>query len=294
MVGTNRFRYQSPHVKYFRNFHRVPTHSPSSSLTPTAAGGYRGGSRKGVDLNIGGPVTGTSQNVSVLRGGVLLRTIRRVSDSKIISGPSRLVDEILRLHEVSNISELVSQTWARNTAAFPPASSGGDTATPSMYLKRITNTSEEAKPSTFQVSSALNIPKPRIYQSPRIGLDLSNPRTTNSPTHPRVVFVSKRYRYFTNPHLLTANGRGHTFLGVYQDCLESGKFEGRVIALKHELSKVTGIKEATVVKYLADYKAGLDNGALKTYVGAAGKGAASSPSTLLKMMGTLERIRTTE
>lgn len=62
-------------------------------------------------------------------------------------------------------------------------------------------------------------------------------------------------------------------------------------ALKRELGKVTGIKEATLVKYLADYKAGLDSGVLKTFVGATGKGAGSSPSSFLNMMGTLERVR---
>jgi hypothetical protein len=44
------------------------------------------------------------------------------------------------------------------------------------------------------------------------------------------------------------------------------------------------------VKYLGDYKAGLQNGALHSFVGSAGKGASASPATYLKMMGTLERI----
>lgn len=44
------------------------------------------------------------------------------------------------------------------------------------------------------------------------------------------------------------------------------------------------------MKYLGDYKAGLQNGALHSFVGSAGKGASASPATYLKMMGTLERI----
>jgi hypothetical protein len=140
-------------------------------------------------------------------------------------------------------------------------------------------------------------PPPVVYRSPRVGLELSHSETTTSPTHPRVVYVSRPYRYFVLPHLLTSNGRGHTLLGVYRSCLESkGKHDDEDAkavlssSLKNELSRLTGLKEATVVKYLEDYKAGLSGGSLQTFVGAAGKGAGSSPSMVLKMMGTLERV----
>jgi hypothetical protein len=60
--------------------------------------------------------------------------------------------------------------------------------------------------------------------------------------------------------------------------------------LRHELVRITAIREPTVKKYLEDYKAGVDHGDLKSFVGSAGKGASSSPSSYLKMMGTLEKL----
>jgi len=42
---------------------------------------------------------------------------------------------------------------------------------------------------------------------------------------------------------------------------------------------------------LEHYKAGVDSGKLKAFVGAQGKGASSSPATYLRMMGTLEQYR---
>ena len=56
--------------------------------------------------------------------------------------------------------------------------------------------------------------------------------------------------------------------------------------------RVTGLKESTVVRYLADYKAGIENGNLNDFVGPPGKGASGSPSTYLRMMGTLSMLLT--
>ena len=125
-----------------------------------------------------------------------------------------------------------------------------------------------------------------VYTSSRIGLDLSHPSVTNSSTDPRVIYLAKRYRYFVHPHLLTADGRGHTFLGAFLTltCGESSDDDER--ALK-ETIKITGLKEQTASKYLADYRAGVQRGSLDSFIGSSGKGASASPSIYLKMMGTL-------
>jgi len=52
------------------------------------------------------------------------------------------------------------------------------------------------------------------------------------------------------------------------------------------------LKEPTCAKYLAEYVAGREGGVdlLKSFVGAKGKGASSSPSSYLKMMGALSNL----
>lgn len=209
-----------------------------------------------------------------IRGGILLRTIRRLSDDTVISGPSLLVDELLRLTKSSNIAQLVQTRLRDDTSALPmPSSAPSDSPTTSLRLKPKVN-----------VKGA---PRPRIYRSSRIGLDLSNPSATNSPTNPRVIFISKLYRYFTRPHLLTSNGKGHTFHGLYQASAEEYEDQEDIMA---EVVRLSGMKQQTALKYLGDYKAGLDKSNLKSFIGPAGKGAAGSPSSYLKMMGTLDRL----
>lgn len=208
---------------------------------------------------------------SFLRGGALLRSLRRVSDSKVISGPSNLVDQVLLLSNSTSISDLVEEKWGGGRAAFNPTSSAA-----SLYLR--------------PVPPRPNTPKPIVYRSPRIGLELSHPGTTAAPTHPRVIFLSRPYRYFTHPELLTANGRPQTFLGVLHALRSTGDNMNHPHHLRRELAKVTGIRELTVNKYLEDYQSGVDSGKLESFVGPAGKGAAASPSSYLTMMGTLEKI----
>lgn len=210
-----------------------------------------------------------------------MRTLQRISDSKVISGPSLLVDEILLLSQASSISDLVEHKWARDTSAFLSSVSPNTQETPaSLYLQPLLPSDASRKPP--------------IYRSPRIGLELSHPGTTATLTHPRVVFLSKQYRYFVQPHLLTSNGRTQTFLGVLQACVDTGLYGEAPLtnaALHKALTDITGLKSSTVAKYIADYQAGIDSGSLKSFVGPSGKGASGSPPTYLRMMGTLASLR---
>ncbi|GBE80193.1 hypothetical protein BKA93DRAFT_115715 [Sparassis latifolia] len=269
-------------------FHRAPRKARVSQLSVTAAGGYRGGTRKGLDLTIGAPATpksrffteSTSQMLDppLLRGGVLLRTLRRMSDSTIISGPSLLVDELLRVSEASNIAKLVTDKWSGDTSAFL-ISASSETRTTCLHLVHV-------QPSRTQSSAT-------IYRSPRIGLELSHPDITleRLATHPRVVYVAKPYRYFIRPHLLTANGRAQTFLGVYHACMDSKSFT-QDSELCYTITRITGLKAPTVVKYLGEYNHGLAKGSLTAFIGAAGKGVSASPTRFLRMMGTLRKVST--
>jgi len=147
--------------------------------------------------------------------------------------------------------------------------------------------------STLLQTSTVSV---KIYNSPRIGLDLSHPGTTGQevkPLHSRIRFLPKRYRHFTNPSELVANGRTQTFLGVLYSCLSSDVDQSlkdqKVLA---EDVRLSGMEEATVTGYIADYAAGRAGGArtLAGFVGPKGKGTVSSPSTYLKMMSAISAV----
>jgi hypothetical protein len=70
-------------------FHRAGKH-PNSK--------YKGGTYKGLDLTFGNPNQ---------YGGILIRAIQSITDQRVIDGPSKVVDEILRLTGVNRIEELV-------------------------------------------------------------------------------------------------------------------------------------------------------------------------------------------
>ena len=140
----------------------------------------------------------------------MLRTLRRVSDSTVISGPSLLVDELLRSSVVDDIPELVNDKWLGAISAFraPPSAENPDLNPVSLFIG--------VKDKTASTRAPL-----QIYKSSRIGLDLSHPSTRLDPSDRRVRYVSNPYRYFVLPHLLTANGRGQTFLGVHDHCVNA-------------------------------------------------------------------------
>ncbi|EJD01739.1 uncharacterized protein FOMMEDRAFT_90161, partial [Fomitiporia mediterranea MF3/22] len=265
----------------YRYFHRAPRKSIDPTKSATSLTGYRGGTRKGVDLTFGGPVSSQSSKYfgherqssgSDTRGGVLFRSMRRISDGAVISGPSLLVDELLRVCGCKNIADLVEDALENDKFALSsnaPASS--KRASISIYPR-----------------SSLQGRKPIVYSSPRIGLDLSHPGTTPKPNDPRVVFVQKPYRFFMNPILLTANGRSQTFLGIY-NLLSEAEILGEKGVLD-EVARLTGIKRDSVKKYTADLQLGKESGKVANFIGSAGKGASSSPSSYLKMMGTLATL----
>lgn len=264
-------------------FHRAPMFSKDSHRSLTSTSQYRGGSRKGMDLTFGGPrilpSASTSSQERLLRGGILLRSVRKVNDGQVTSGPSLLVDKILSTSAASGIQELVDDKWGKNTSAF---FSEGESPATCLFLKPV---NPKKKP-------------PTIYFSPRIGLDLSHPGTTGHgtvPLHPRIQFLPRRYRFFVHPEWLTANGRSQTFLGVLSPFVSSSSSYSAGLkksSLAKSIAGLTGIKEVTAAKYLGDYVAGREAGLqlIDSFIGEKGKGASSSPATYLKMMGALSNM----
>lgn len=253
-----------------RYFHRVPRYNGK------AASGYRSGSRKGLDLTIGTPDTPASSDSSSppipVRGGILLRSLRRVSDSFVVSGPSLLVDELLRCSGSPGISELVTEKWLGELSAFRAPSSETSASIPAALF----------------VGSKQTHTSSQIYKSPRIGIDLSN----TSSSDRRMQYVCKLYRFYILPRLLTANGRGQTFLGVYDHCVDTLQVSKSSLAGK--MASLTGIQPQTVDKYLKAYRDALASGELEPFIGPSGKGAASSPVPFLQLVGAWRRRQLAE
>jgi hypothetical protein len=300
----------------FRYFHRAPRPSHDASRSFTSLTSYRSGSRKGLDLTMGGPFPPSisrelsqsarsdkaeqekdnqNEGAGRLRGGILLRSLREVPKNtnssfgkpkaKMVSGPSLLVDKILELSGASSISNLVEELWGGDTAAFIPRSSSRKSH---LYFRQTTDT-----PSKL----------PQIHKSPRIGLDLShsgtkvpNSQTKFTDLHPRIRFLPKMYRYMIKPDQLS-KGRGQTFYGCLHATLGaqfdipdrnlSGDRKSRAL-----LASSVGIKDDMVKKYLSEYKTGREGGLkrLQRCIGPNGKGMAVSPASYLGMMGALDAV----
>ena len=247
-----------------RYFHRTPTATGVSTTS------YRGGSRKGMDLTLGSSVTLLPDSVSEvdsdpIRGGILLRTIRRIKDQKIVSGPSRLVDEVLAQSGAQSISHLVQSRWKEDTFAFSPVVPG---SRPSL---RIIPRKEPSATTDY-------------FRCPRIGLDLSHRSATDSPWDPRVAFVCKPYRYIVHPELLTFNGRPQTFIGVYDHLSETTASDTAKLA--RAITNVTGIQEQAVLKYIESLGLGLEGKrALRSFI----RTKTRSIADYLAMVGALRR-----
>ena len=277
-----------------RYFHRAGKSSAlaiSNDLPPTEAGGFRGGTRKGLDLTFGSPITSNfspkpSSASSPIRGGILFRTIQSTEsgNSAIVSGPSLIVDRILNLTRSRNIAELVnSKLGSLSALEVPVSDSNGSPRVARLYL---TNSAGNDTPASLIV-----------HQSPRIGLELSHPSVIPQAKNPWVSFIGKFYRYFIRPENLKSNGRCNTLVGLAAEAFPEGLSKGFsscdvpiVPILEDRLQNFPGSKSATLKRYMEYFVEGFSNGSLARFVGPGGKGVASNPRKFMRMMGVLCRM----
>ncbi|KAG8987854.1 hypothetical protein FRB90_003107 [Tulasnella sp. 427] len=255
-------------------FHRVPRWGEPKT-PPTQLTGYRGGTRKGLDLTVGGPLeppSSSSDATGDVRGGILLRTIKNEADGKVTCGPSLLVDELLRAAGSSDITHLVQTKMQNDRAAFAATSESPSTsdAPGSQLTLSIV---------PYETKKTAKSPLPTIYTSPRIGLDLSNAANSEH----RIQFVDRPYRYFILPQTFAKKGATQTFTGLYRHLKASG---GGASA-----SKIGGLIGMDVSKFLGHYNAGYGSGDVKGFVGPSAKGTSSVPDKYLRMLGALEKRR---
>ncbi|KAF8596191.1 hypothetical protein BDV93DRAFT_528252, partial [Ceratobasidium sp. AG-I] len=274
-------------------FHRAPRRIPltgDSSTKPLPSpktSGFRGGTRKGLDLTFGVPPPTTSPSTStnltisdaspsdgikpligeVGYGGILLRALRNTSTQKVTAGPSLLVDEVLRAAGSSELPHLVGTLWAGDTCAL------GEEGPGRMFLRPVptssANTGKKKEPAA-------------IYTSPRIGLDLSRIQTasTATATHPRVQYLIRPYRFFQHPALL-GSARPQTVYGLLASGLPRSKVSGLVGAKPIAVETMDG--------HLQDGRRKGKAG-IAEFISENGKGAAPSSTRFMKMAGVVESI----
>ncbi|CAJ0753131.1 6089_t:CDS:2, partial [Entrophospora sp. SA101] len=163
--------------------------------------GYRGGTRKGIDITFG------NENAY---GGILIRSIKRIIDNEdddeneLIEGPSLIVDEILRLCGVDNLSikEMVEVKW-KGKSGISKYSTGVSSP---YFIKSSSQSSMKHKRKSNNLKH-----KEIVYNSPRVGLTLSN---TNPSPNLRLNFLLKPYRFFIKPHLIK-KGKAQLIIGLY-------------------------------------------------------------------------------
>ncbi|KAH7103658.1 hypothetical protein BKA62DRAFT_47599 [Auriculariales sp. MPI-PUGE-AT-0066] len=261
-------------------FHRAPTRSPPPPGSNAPTPGFRGGTRKGLDLTFGG---------AGATGGILFRSMRRVSDGTLVSGPSLLVDELLNRSRQPSIAALVG-TWP-TLSAFP--SNGTPGLEPHTGLNGVNGTALAfLGPAMHLVSS--DAPRSHaVHCSPRIGLDLSHKSVSSSATDPRVRFVAAPYRYFVGPEALTVNGRMQTFIGLYEELLalnvagaasganaNANANEQRAVL---KVAEMMALRSGTAEEYVRYYRAGRKTGDIDKFVGV----KTSSPKAYLELVGAL-------
>ncbi len=222
---------------------------------------------------------GSYRPASGTRGGILLRSVRVMETQTVVSGPSLLVDSILKYSGAESIEELVSEHWNGDISAFPPSNDR-----PSLSLI-------PAPPPDVNGEREVS----HIYCSPRIGLDLTNPSAAPTLSNQRVSFVQRRYRYFRLPTLLRTKGQAENFLGALYHCLKVPGWtiteldrDRATLFKKHSIvaniEKVTG--KTNAARWLKAFEAGSQT-KVDRFCGAAGKTSKAGAEHTLSMYGAI-------
>ncbi|CAG8591508.1 11392_t:CDS:1 [Funneliformis caledonium] len=252
--------------------------------------GYRGGSRKGIDITFG----------SVDRkiyGGILIRAIQDELTNEVIEGPSLIVDKILEtcgVNQQGGIREMVEIVWKGKSGVLRDT----DNSTGVVYLTQINEdltddevfgrdkkrlrystglTSPYFKQKSRKKSSDTRLERnnnasEKMYTSPRVGITLSNEMPS---TNLRLQYLLKPYRYFTLPHLLK-KGKAQLVIGMYDHFKEINK-----------VADVANISRFQVEKYIHEMTNGLKEGNLEEFIGKKGKGL--NGIEYCRMAGTVKK-----
>lgn len=200
----------------------------------------------------------------------------------MISGPSLLVDFILRTCGVEDIKTLVSEKWEEDTFAFNLPNP--NSAAPQLSFTRVISESPNSNKKSDTVT---------YYTTPRVGLDLSHATAKPEAKNPRIQFVQRPYRFLVEPHLLKVNGRPQTFIGLLHHAEEklrvvswpySQMDKSRIL---QNIASIGGFSSSVTRNYLQHYETGIKGGSAKVASFCRMQGVTQSVEKLLQMFGAL-------
>ncbi len=174
---------------------------------------YRGGSFKGLDITFS-----DGQGW----GGILLRGLQ-LPNGTIVSGPSRLVEAVLRLAGQRQVADLDRLLHGRHV----------EDGTAPLCLRRISEAEGPGKPGDTPIGE-------KMYATARVGLTLRRERA--SPAGVR--FLLRPYRFLLQPRALAA-GRPQLILALH--------LQGHT---PDDIQALTGTPAAAIRRYLDAYQKG--------------------------------------
>ncbi|KAJ3123507.1 hypothetical protein HK098_001854 [Nowakowskiella sp. JEL0407] len=223
---------------------------------------YRGGTRKGLDITFGSPVTITNMipndtepplqviTTKQFHGGFLIRSIQP-SSGRMIEGPCLVVDEILSKFGKDSIKELVSG----------PLNGSIDATKGPLKLELINNVSVDNVKDTLDPVGFLSDTR-SVYTGPRVGLAIAK---TYQDVEQRLSFIALHYRYFVFPKL---QKKGYTQLltGLLVNSYLDGAEESpewdvdKCLKKTGEIIGLTGAKKNKISSFITEFASGVSFG----------------------------------
>ena len=220
------------------------------------------GTRKGLDISCGDGKGG--------RGGFLIRTIKRIGlGGETITGPCNVVDHLLGIFGAIDVAHFVDECLQNDLSALDVSS---NRATHLLLLH--TKSTKLLWPREYPLEV---VPEgyleQLVYASPRIGLNLASFKGDLDPSHPRLKYLTRNYRFFWQPEKLTLK-RHFTFLGICNDTHTDAE----------HAAKLMGVSNTVCRGYAAHYNRGTSQGNPRKWIG----NTAATTKDQLELIGTVQ------
>ncbi|ORX57433.1 hypothetical protein DM01DRAFT_1381986 [Hesseltinella vesiculosa] len=188
---------QHHHVDPYTHAHPIQFKSGLWYFHHAGLHGFRGGTRKGMDVTIGNPESGAA-------GGILIRTLRDDKEGKLIHGPSLVVDAILEQLGHTQIKELVVSRF-------------DDTKTKGVCWDKDSGITLVPKPKKSPSPTIVTESKDdTTLGTPRIGLSLKR-KTTTTAFDQQLDYLTRPYRMIVWPYGRFAKGLPYTIVGLFSE-----------------------------------------------------------------------------
>jgi len=179
---------------------------------------YKSGTYKGLDLTFG-----YSKQHNNIYGGILIRSIKDLETDKLIEGPCKVVDYILKLTDCKSIQELVTNCQKMNEQ------SNNET----IHAKKLDNNS-------LLYITPYKLQDEQVYYGPRVGITLKIDHQL------RRKYIMKDYRYLIFPDQIKK----------YKNTIALSLYHQNIS--KEDIMEELNIKQYYLDRYINDYQSELD------------------------------------